>query len=95
LLTLPLASKLLNASGRRLCHARDEGVWAISQKPLREFWADHPEVEDDLKAWYKTVEKAEWKNFGEVRATYAKVSIVVSVRQKPFLRDRLSWCLFS
>lgn len=30
----------------------------ISQKPLKEYWAEHPDAEDPLKAWVAEVEKA-------------------------------------
>ena len=50
----------------------------ISQKKLRAFWSVHPKAEEPLKAWYKTTEKAEWKQFADVRATYSKVDRVGS-----------------
>jgi mRNA interferase HigB len=76
-LLLPAVASMLFAQPKlRTEYARSGRVWAISQKPLREFWADHPEVEDDLKAWYRTVEKAEWKNWADVRSTYTKASLV-------------------
>jgi mRNA interferase HigB len=43
----------------------------ISQRPLRRFWTAHPGAERPLKQWYRTVKKAEWGSFAEVRATYA------------------------
>jgi mRNA interferase HigB len=42
----------------------------ISKKRLREFWAVHPDAERPLRRWYKTVEKADWLSFADVRATY-------------------------
>ena len=41
----------------------------ISQKKLREFWSDHQDAEEPLRAWYKTATRADWRDFGEVRRT--------------------------
>jgi mRNA interferase HigB len=48
----------------------------ISQKALRAFWALHPQSESSLRAWHHVVEQADWKNFAEVRATYAGADVV-------------------
>jgi mRNA interferase HigB len=42
----------------------------ISRKKLREFWADHPDAEVALTAWYKTARKARWLKFADVRAVF-------------------------
>jgi len=44
----------------------------ISRKKLREFWADHPDAEEPLKAWYATVKTVRWEKFADVRKTYGK-----------------------
>jgi mRNA interferase HigB len=41
----------------------------ISQKRLREFWADHPDAEAPLRAWYKIASRSTWQSVSEVRAT--------------------------
>lgn len=46
----------------------------ISRKPLRKFCEKHRDAEDDLNAWFKVVEKAEWKKWADVKQTYAKAS---------------------
>jgi mRNA interferase HigB len=41
----------------------------ISRKKLREVWAVDRELEEPLRAWIRIVEGAEWRRFGDVRAT--------------------------
>ncbi|MCX7424408.1 MAG: type II toxin-antitoxin system HigB family toxin [Planctomycetia bacterium] len=48
----------------------------ISKKKLREFWEDHPEAEEPLRAWYRIVEKAAWESFADVRATFPSADLV-------------------
>lgn len=45
-------------------------MWMISQKRLREFWANCPDAERPLREWYRTARNAEWSNLSEVRKTY-------------------------
>lgn len=42
----------------------------ISLKRLREFWKRHPDAEEPLRAWYRTVLGAEWQSLRDARATY-------------------------
>ena len=42
----------------------------ISLKRLREFWEQHPDVEQPLRLWYATASKAKWGNLQELRRTY-------------------------
>lgn len=42
----------------------------ISLKRLREFWEQHPDAEKPLRAWYRIVRGAEWRNLRDARATY-------------------------
>jgi mRNA interferase HigB len=46
-------------------------VRVISLKPLREFWRRHPDAEEPLRLWYRTVVGAEWRSLQDVRRTYA------------------------
>lgn len=48
----------------------------ISKRPLRQFWAVHPDAERPLRRWFRTVSAAEWTSFTEVRATYANADQV-------------------
>lgn len=43
----------------------------ISLKRLREFWEQHADAEEPLRAWYKAVIGAEWKSLQDARATYS------------------------
>jgi mRNA interferase HigB len=48
----------------------------ISLKPLREFWAEHPDAEKPLLAWHREAEHAEWESFGAVREAYPQADKV-------------------
>ena len=48
----------------------------ISKKILREFWEKHSDCEQQLKAWYKEANKAEWKNPNEIKLEYTSASIL-------------------
>ncbi len=48
----------------------------ISQKALRDFWAEHADAESPLRAWHRVVEQSTWKNFADVRETYANADQV-------------------
>lgn len=43
----------------------------ISLKRLREFWERHSDAEKPLRAWYKAVLAAEWKDLKDARATFS------------------------
>lgn len=42
----------------------------ISYRVLREFGQVQGAAKTPLRAWYKTAQKADWKNLAEVRQTY-------------------------
>jgi mRNA interferase HigB len=42
----------------------------ISLKPLRDFWASHPDAEKPLLAWHREAEHALWETFADVREAY-------------------------
>lgn len=48
----------------------------IAKKILREFWEKHSDCEQQLKAWYKEANKAEWKNPNEIKLEYPSASIL-------------------
>ena len=48
----------------------------IAKKILREFWEKHNDCEQQLKAWYQEISKAEWKNSNEIKLDYQTASIV-------------------
>jgi len=44
-----------------LCNNDDKKiVRVIARRTLREFWENHADSEDALKAWYHEAEKATW-----------------------------------
>ena len=42
----------------------------ISRRRLREFWQSHARAEVSLRAWYKVVETASWRDFADLRRTF-------------------------
>ncbi|GAB4169429.1 MAG: type II toxin-antitoxin system HigB family toxin [Geothermobacteraceae bacterium] len=52
----------------------------ISKKALREFWKDHPDSEEALKAWHAEAKAARWQNPAEVKAQYGNASILKNNR---------------
>jgi mRNA interferase HigB len=51
----------------------------ISRKKFREFVASHPGTERDLEtfmAWCKTVERADWRTFADVRASFPHADLI-------------------
>ena len=48
----------------------------IARKTLREFWIDHANGEQPLKAWYQEVSKANWKSINELKIDFPSVSIL-------------------
>lgn len=47
----------------------------ISEKRLRAFWLEHSEAEFPLRQWIKTVRKADWKSFTDIRKTFNSADI--------------------
>jgi mRNA interferase HigB len=39
----------------------------ISMRRLQEFWRQHPDAENPLRAWYTYAKRARWQNFVDVR----------------------------
>lgn len=52
----------------------------ISRRALREFWAEHPDAEQPLQAWYANAKRADWKTPSDVKLTYRNASIVANNR---------------
>ena len=50
----------------------------IAKSTLREFWekSAYADSEQQLKAWYDEVKKAEWKTFNDVKKDFPNASIV-------------------
>jgi mRNA interferase HigB len=52
----------------------------IAKRTLREFWEMHPDAEQQLQTWYKTVEVAHWETPADVKAYYGNASILANNR---------------
>jgi mRNA interferase HigB len=48
----------------------------ISRRTLREFWEEHPDAEQSLKAWFHEAENASWRNPAEIKDQYGSASIL-------------------
>lgn len=48
----------------------------ISNKPLRDFAADHPDADEPLQAWRKTVEATEFKSYADLKRSFNSVDKV-------------------
>lgn len=48
----------------------------ISNKPLREFAAVHPDAEASLQAWRRLIERGDFHSFAALRETFATVDKV-------------------
>lgn len=48
----------------------------ISRRRLREFWADHPDAEQPLKAWFAEAAAATWRQPPDVKEKYGSASIL-------------------
>ncbi len=42
----------------------------ISRKALRLFWEEHPESSPALVRWFKIMQRTDYANFAELRATF-------------------------
>lgn len=42
----------------------------IAKKPLKEFWAKHPDSKKPLEAWFRTIERSTFKTWSELRAAF-------------------------
>lgn len=52
----------------------------IAKKILREFWEKQTDSEEQLKTWYKEASKADWRTPADIKAEYAKASILKNSR---------------
>jgi len=52
----------------------------ISRKALREFWEEHPDAEQPLRAWLTNVKQATWKTPTDVKDTYRSASFIANKR---------------
>lgn len=52
----------------------------ISRKRLLEFWRNHPDAEQSLRAWYAEAKEAQWRSPAEIKAIYRHASILPNNR---------------
>ena len=52
----------------------------IARKTLREFWEQHPDAEQALRAWYHDAKQVDWKTSSDIRQIYATASIIANNR---------------
>lgn len=48
----------------------------IAKPALIEFWENHPDAENPLQAWFRTMESEVFVDFSELRATFASTDYV-------------------
>ena len=51
----------------------------ISRKKMHEFFERHPDAHDvrePLDTWYRVVERADWRNYADLKAIYATADVV-------------------
>lgn len=48
----------------------------IAKPSLVEFWHKHPDVQNPLQAWYRTMESEVFSGFNDLRATFASADFV-------------------
>jgi len=52
----------------------------IAISTLRNFWKDHPDAEQPLKAWYAEAENATWTQPADIKAQYRSASVLKNRR---------------
>ena len=52
----------------------------IAKSALREFWEQHPDAEEALRAWYEDAERAAWRTPPGIRAAYPSASFLANNR---------------
>lgn len=52
----------------------------IARRTLRDFWEQHPDAEQSLRAWFAEAKVATWKSPADIKARYASASIVANNR---------------
>lgn len=52
----------------------------VAKKILRDFWELHPDSEQQLKTWFQEASKAAWLKPSDIKAQYAKASILKNGR---------------
>ncbi|TVQ05279.1 MAG: type II toxin-antitoxin system HigB family toxin [Balneolaceae bacterium] len=48
----------------------------FARKTLREFWTNHSDSEDALKAWFSETENSSWKSPADIKKKFPHASIL-------------------
>ena len=48
----------------------------IAKRTLRDYWESHPDAEEPLRSWYRTVKGEDWDTPAKLKARFPKASIV-------------------
>lgn len=48
----------------------------IAKRTLRDFWERHPDCEEQLKSWYREIERSEWSKINDLKKDYPGASIL-------------------
>lgn len=48
----------------------------IAKKKLRDFWAEHPDSEQQLKSWFQEISRASSRNHNQIKLVYPGASIL-------------------
>ena len=52
----------------------------IARKPLKQYWEQHPDVEQPLLAWYHDARRATWTSPADIKILYRNASILANNR---------------
>jgi mRNA interferase HigB len=52
----------------------------FARKTLREYWKNHSDSEQALKAWFSEVENSQWKSPADIKKKYPHASILADNR---------------
>ena len=52
----------------------------IALRALRDFWQQHPDAEQPLRAWYHDVKQATWRTPTDVKNAYRNASLIENKR---------------
>jgi len=69
---LPYASRSLQVNFHYLCRVFN----IIATRTLNEYGKQYPEAKTALQKWYHEIAEANFKNFNELKQTYANASVV-------------------
>jgi mRNA interferase HigB len=63
----------------RDCLIRPPGhitMHVISRQTLRDFWEQHADAAEPLKAWFHEAKAARWKSFQDIKARYRSADVL-------------------